>query len=64
MRDLIPWGSSRPPQRYDERGAEEPSPFLTLHREMNRLFGDAFRGFGFGELTRTGGSAFGGHKWK
>ena len=41
MRDLIPWNrsSSVPVQR-----GEEGTPFLTLHREMNRLFDDVFRG--------------------
>ncbi len=46
MRDLIPWGrlerSSSVPSAY--RG-EEVSPFLTLHREMNRLFDDVFSRF-------------------
>ncbi|PTQ12710.1 hypothetical protein CLG96_00670 [Sphingomonas oleivorans] len=44
MRDLIPWGreSSRTPSLY---GGEEANPLLSLHREMNRLFNDAFRGF-------------------
>jgi HSP20 family protein len=27
------------------RRGDEVSPFLTLHREMNRLFNDVFRGF-------------------
>ena len=41
MRDLIPWsGSGNLPAR---RG--EDNPFMTLHREMNRLFDDVFRGF-------------------
>lgn len=43
VRDLIPW----------QRGASQPSllrngdrdPFVSLHREMNRLFDDAFRSF-------------------
>ena len=41
MRDLIPWGPNQPaiPSRYREEGA----PFMTLHREMNRLFDDFFR---------------------
>jgi HSP20 family protein len=46
MRDLIPWGrnerSSSVPSAY--RG-EEANPFLTLHREMNRLFDDVFSRF-------------------
>jgi HSP20 family protein len=42
MKDLIPWNRSRDVSVY--RG-EEMSPFLSLHREMNRLFDDFFRGF-------------------
>ncbi|WP_230533402.1 Hsp20/alpha crystallin family protein [Microvirga roseola] len=42
MRDLIPWGRSQQvPSRYREEG----DPFMTLHREMNRLFDDVFRNF-------------------
>jgi len=40
IRDLIPL-SKGPVQRRDEQ-----NPFLTLHREMNRLFDNAFHGFG------------------
>ena len=40
MRDIIPWGRSTP-----SRIENDPNPFLSLHREMNRLFDDAFRGF-------------------
>ena len=44
VRDLIPWN------RNESRGMMTPaldqgSPFLTLQREMNRLFDDVFRGF-------------------
>ncbi len=42
MRDLIPWNRSREVQA--SRG-QEANPFLTLHREMNRLFDEAFRVF-------------------
>lgn len=42
MRDLIPWGrSSQAPTYY--RGQD---PFAALHREMDRIFDDMFRGFG------------------
>jgi HSP20 family protein len=41
MRDLIPWSRGRD---LSVR-REEASPFWTLHREMNRLFEDVFRGF-------------------
>jgi HSP20 family protein len=42
FRDLIPW--SKNPDLVQNR--EEQNPFLTLHREMNRLFDDVFSGFG------------------
>ncbi|HYZ45001.1 MAG TPA: Hsp20/alpha crystallin family protein [Xanthobacteraceae bacterium] len=42
IRDLIPWNR---PRDVSVRRGEEFSPFLTLHREMNRLFDDVFRGF-------------------
>jgi HSP20 family protein len=42
MTDLVPWGRGRsvPVQR-----GGDVSPFLALHRQMNRLFDDVFRGF-------------------
>jgi len=42
FRDLIPWSKNQElaPAR------DSFDPFLTLHREMNRLFEDVFRGFG------------------
>lgn len=45
VRDLIPWGreSNAPPAAYRN---EPASPFLALHRDMNRLFDEAFRDFG------------------
>ena len=43
MRDLIPWG--RNPQTTPSRYRDEGDPFMTLHREMNRLFDDVFRTF-------------------
>ena len=42
IRDLIPWTRGR---EVSVRRGEEINPFLTLHREMNRLFDDVFRGF-------------------
>jgi HSP20 family protein len=51
MRDLVP--SSRARDVSTRRG--EDSPFLTLHREMNRLFDDVFRGF---DLTPFGSDRF------
>ena len=42
VRDLIPWrrSASQAPTVYRD---EVASPFLTLHREMNRLFDETFR---------------------
>jgi HSP20 family protein len=58
IRDLVPWSRGR--DVAVSRG-EEFNPFLTLHREMNRLFDEVFRGFDlapFGSdrfLDRAGG---------
>lgn len=51
IRDLIPWNKN---QQLATTG-EAYDPFMTLHREMNRLFDDVFRGFGgFGSFGRLG----------
>ena len=42
IKDLIPWSNRG--REVSMRRGEENHPFLTLHREMNRLFDDAFRG--------------------
>lgn len=42
VRDLIPWSRGRD---LTVRRGEESNPFLALHRQVNRLFDDAFRGF-------------------
>jgi HSP20 family protein len=42
LRDLIPWNNG---SRDVSLHRNEPNPFLALHREMNRLFDDAFRSF-------------------
>jgi HSP20 family protein len=60
VRDFIPWSrdSNQAPISY--RGSEQ-NPFLTLHREMNRLFDDIFRGFEQRLPTSSGNfPAFGG----
>ncbi len=43
VRDLIPWGRSnnQVPTVFRD---DDRNPFLSLHREMNRLFDDVFRG--------------------
>jgi HSP20 family protein len=54
VRDLIPWGrSNQVPTSFRD---SDRNPFLSLHREMNRLFDDVFRGFddrlpAFGSLS-------------
>lgn len=48
VKDLIPWSrSTRGPVQNSTR-SEPVSPFLTLHREMNRLFDDVFNGLSAG----------------
>lgn len=43
MRNLIPWGRSN--SVSTQRAGDEGSPFLALHRQMDRLFDDFFRDF-------------------
>ena len=50
IKDLIPWNRGR--DLTVHRG-EEATPFLTLHREMNRLFEDVFRGFDLAPFGAT-----------
>lgn len=42
IRDLIPWGRDNRPLTVQNQGQGNEHPFLTLHREMNRLFDDVF----------------------
>jgi HSP20 family protein len=62
VRDLIPWGRSNGSQVPTVFRDSDRDPFLSLHREVNRLFDDAFRGFGLGSSlpALNGVSAFGG----
>lgn len=46
VRDLIPWNRTTLAPAPAPLSNEAASPFLTLHREMNRLFDDVFSGFG------------------
>jgi len=50
IKDLIPW-NSRSREMATQRG-NDVHPFLALHREMNRMFDDVFRGF---EMAPFGG---------
>ena len=44
VKDLIPWGRSRS-SVPSMMPSDEVSPFVALHREMNRLFDDVFNRF-------------------
>lgn len=53
VRDLMPWGRTG-----NQSPATHRDPFMNLHREMNRLFDEAFRGAGlpaFGGFSGEGG---------
>lgn len=43
LRSLVPWTRNRPVAA--PFSGQELNPFVSLHREMNRLFDDFFRGF-------------------
>ena len=60
VRDLIPWGRERSPS---VPGGEVMDPVLSLHREMNRLFDDFFRGFESRVPSAGWGGGFGGMGW-
>jgi HSP20 family protein len=56
IKDLIPWNNGGREVTI-HRGADV-NPFFTLHREMNRIFDDVFRGFDlapFGSPPRLSG---------
>ncbi|NGN45115.1 Hsp20/alpha crystallin family protein [Mesorhizobium sp. CGMCC 1.15528] len=61
VRDLIPWGRDRSqlPSLFRD---DDRDPFLSLHREVNRLFDNAFRGFGEG-LPSLGRFSSNGGPW-
>lgn len=46
VRDLVPWRRSSNNTVPSIFRDDDRTPFLSLHREMNRLFDDAFRSFG------------------
>jgi len=62
MRSLIPWGRSTNQQAPTHYREADQNPFLSLQRDMNRLFDDVFRSFdsrlpamgGFGSLEGFG----------
>jgi HSP20 family protein len=45
VRDLIPWARNNSDHLPSLLRESERDPFLSLHREMNRLFDDVFRSF-------------------
>ncbi|MGH1592236.1 Hsp20/alpha crystallin family protein [Methylobacterium phyllosphaerae] len=53
VRDLIPWSRSTHGPVPNSTRSEPMSPFLTLHREMNRLFDDVFNGLSAGMPSPT-----------
>jgi len=58
VRDLIPWGRNTGAQVPSLFRDNERDPFLSLHREVNRLFDDTFREFGSGLSSLGASSAF------
>ena len=44
VRDLVPWSRGER-ERSPATRSDSLSPVMSLHREMNRLFDDVFRGF-------------------
>jgi HSP20 family protein len=52
IRDLIPWSrqENRLPATISAEHDRTDHPLLSLHREVNRLFEDVFRGFGVPSL--------------
>jgi len=60
VRDLIPWGRTSTNQAPSVFRDSDRDPFLSLHREVNRLFDDVFRGFGTGLTAFSSLSAAGG----
>jgi HSP20 family protein len=56
IRDLIPWSrqENRLPATVSAERDRNDHPLLSLHREVNRLFDDVFRGFGVPSLGGFG----------
>jgi hypothetical protein len=54
IKDLIPWNNEG--REVDFQRGADIHPFFALHREMNRMFDDVFRGFDlapFGPSSRA-----------
>jgi HSP20 family protein len=54
IKDLIPWNNKR--REVGFQRATDLHPFLALHREMNRMFDDVFRGFDFAPFGFASGT--------
>lgn len=63
VRDLIPWGRNNGNQLPSIFRDDDRDPFLSLHREVNRLFDDVFRGLDSRLPTLSRFSSFGGGGW-
>lgn len=63
VRDLIPWGRNNGNQLPSVFRDDDRDPFLSLHREVNRLFDDVFRSFDSRLPTLGRFSSFGGGGW-
>ena len=61
VRDLIPWGREEGNRTPTVFGDGDRDPFLSLHREVNRLFDDVFRGFDSRLPSMIRFSSFGGN---
>lgn len=48
LRDLVPWNNGS--RKMSVPVNETSNPFLALHREMNRMFDEAFRSFDIGSF--------------
>jgi HSP20 family protein len=57
FRDLMPWSRGRD---ATVRRGEDFNPFATLHREMDRMFDEVFRGF---DLAPSGSRSFERQGW-
>ena len=53
IKDLIPWNNRS--REVSFQRATDVHPFFTLHREMNRMFDDVFRGFDLAPFGLTRG---------
>src|SRR5215212_10011306 len=54
FKDLVPWARDGRPSVPSALRGEEGNPFLTLHREMNRLFDETFSRFDVPSLFGRG----------